>query len=192
MPTFLCEYFLRPNYPVTHGLFGDWFTIWNYLWLFICGYLFAKEMKTSWPVFSRMKYITLCLGIVAFICFQIPALNDVYLLKAALRTVNMWCWLFTLVGIAIDFLHTGSKWLSYANEAVYPFYILHQTAIIGIGYYIRNLEMSIFVKFLIVAGGTTLICWVLYEFLIKRIGILRFLFGMRSRTTDSKSNNNKK
>lgn len=179
VPIFLSEYFLRIPYPPTNGLISDWFNLARYLWVFVCGYLFARAMKESWPMFRRMKYSTLCLGIVGFTCLYIFPVTDSFLWRSALRALNMWCWMFAIVGFAIDYLNKGSKWLSYANEAVYPFYILHQTVILAICYYVRNLEMSIFTKLLIIAGGTTLICWVLYEFLIRRIKVLRVLFGMR-------------
>ncbi len=50
--------------------------------------------------------------------------------------------------------------------------------------------MSIFTKLFIIAGGTTLICWILYEFLIRRIKVLRILFGMRSDPHSCKKKSN--
>jgi peptidoglycan/LPS O-acetylase OafA/YrhL len=69
--------------------------------------------------------------------------------------------------------------LAYANEAVYPFYILHQTITVGLGYALKHSPMGLLPKFLLMAAGTFLIAWVLYEFLVRRIRWIRPLFGMK-------------
>ena len=60
-----------------------------------------------------------------------------------------------------------------------PFYILHQTIILVIGFYIIGRGLSIMVKYLIISTGSILLIMVLYELLINRINIFRFLFGMK-------------
>lgn len=180
IPTYLCEYFLRPYFPVTHALTNDWFTFCNYLWLFVCGYFFARSMKVCWPMFSHMKYVTFILGIITFLCWYVPVTNY-YPVRAFIRAFNMWCWIFSLMGFAIAFFYQPRKWIGYANEAVYPFYILHQTILIAIGYYIGGLHWPVMGKFLIMVLGTYIGCWILYEGLIRRVNLLRFLFGMKKK-----------
>jgi len=183
IPVFLCEYFLLPHFPGNRALRSDWYILIEFLFFFLCGYLIARNINDIWPIFIKSKYLTLCIGIISYIIYaNLYNLPGYEFLKAILRTLNVWCMLFAIFGFAIQYLNKKSKWISYANEAVYPFYILHQTAIIGIMYYIRNWELNIFVKFIIVVVGTTLICWVLYHFIIRKIGVLRFLFGMKPRT----------
>lgn len=192
IPTFLCQYFLSPHYPVTLAFWGDWFAILDYLWFFVAGYLFAKNIDNTWPIFNRLKYITLALGIISYAVYSLSFTTtfDNHLIASIARSVNAWCWIFTIIGFAITFLNKSSKWLTYANEAVYPFYILHQTVIIIIAYYIYNSNMSIFTKYIIVASGTVIICWILYQFLIRKYNVLRFLFGMKPlarKTTENKT-----
>jgi len=181
IPVFLCEYYLFPLFPDNRALKDDWFILCEYGWFFLCGYLIAKNMDTIWPVFRRSKYITLCIGIIAYAVYGCLFLfkPDAIFLISISRSIHIWCMLFAILGFAIQYLNKKSSWLSYANEAVYPFYILHQTAIIAIVYYIRDWDLNIFLKFVIVVAGTTLSCWVLYHFLIRKIGALRFLFGMK-------------
>jgi peptidoglycan/LPS O-acetylase OafA/YrhL len=57
----------------------------------------------------------------------------------------------------------------YANEAVYPFYILHQTVIIIIAYPMIDWQMPVLAKFLLISFGTFAVCWLLYDGLIRRI-----------------------
>jgi glucan biosynthesis protein C len=68
---------------------------------------------------------------------------------------------------------------TYANEAVMPFYILHQTLVVVLGYYIVKLNAGIGIKYAMTVIGTFLITLVLYEFIVRRTRIARFLFGMK-------------
>lgn len=105
-----------------------------------------------------------------------PAANALRLL---LESANQWFWLITILGGAIRYLNWGSRALTYANQAVYPFYIFHQTVIIIIGYYVIQGPSSIVLKFITIFGCTFLFIFLLYETLLKRTRITRLLFGIK-------------
>jgi hypothetical protein len=67
--------------------------------------------------------------------------------------------------------------LRYAREAVLPFYVLHQTVIVVIGFCIAHWEASVMVKYLILNSSSFVVIMALYELLIRRVNVLRFLFG---------------
>jgi glucan biosynthesis protein C len=62
---------------------------------------------------------------------------------------------------------------------VLPFYILHQTVIVILGFLIAGWDASVIVKYLIISTASFAVIVVLYERLIKRVQVLRFLFGMK-------------
>jgi hypothetical protein len=68
----------------------------------------------------------------------------------------------------------------YAREAVLPFYIIHQTVLIIIGFYVVKWETGIMVKYLTISLSTFVITLILYD-LIRRTNPTRFLFGMKLR-----------
>ena len=69
--------------------------------------------------------------------------------------------------------------MRYASEASLPFYMLHQTVIVSIGFFIGDWNLSILVKYpLLILVAFTMIM-ALYELLIRRINGLRILFGMK-------------
>jgi glucan biosynthesis protein C len=70
----------------------------------------------------------------------------------------------------------------YANEAVLPFYILHQTVIVVVAFYVVQWNAGALLKFLVISMTTLIITLFLYEVAIKRTMATRFLFGMKSRT----------
>ena len=69
--------------------------------------------------------------------------------------------------------------LKYTNEAVLPFYILHQTVIVTIGFYIAYWDASVAVKYLIISTSSFAVIVFLYDLVSRRVNWLRFLFGMR-------------
>lgn len=66
-------------------------------------------------------------------------------------------------------------------EAVLPFYILHQTVIIVTGYYVVQWDCDPALKYLAIALISFSLIVALYDLLIRRFNLLRFLFGMRIR-----------
>jgi peptidoglycan/LPS O-acetylase OafA/YrhL len=95
------------------------------------------------------------------------------------KNLNAILWVFTLVGFASVYLNFNHSILKYANEAVYPFYILHQSAMVVVGFYIVQWPLDIASKYILITVGTFLICWLIYEFIIRRNNILRLLFGLK-------------
>jgi len=70
--------------------------------------------------------------------------------------------------------------LRYANEGVLPFFILHQTVLLGIGYFIMSWEIPDALKWAIVFISSFIIIITLYTLLVRRFDLLRFLFGMKT------------
>jgi peptidoglycan/LPS O-acetylase OafA/YrhL len=90
-----------------------------------------------------------------------------------------WCWLLAIFGFGMKHLNFSTPFLKYANEAVLPFYILHQTVIVGLGYFVVQWAIPDWPKFLLILSTSFLIVMALYEFLVRRFNLLRFLFGMK-------------
>jgi surface polysaccharide O-acyltransferase-like enzyme len=79
--------------------------------------------------------------------------------------------------------HRKSKFVykvsRYASEAVLPFYIIHQTVLIIIGFYVVRWEAGVMVKYLTISIATFITTLVLYD-LIRRTNPTRVLFGMKT------------
>lgn len=67
----------------------------------------------------------------------------------------------------------------YVNEAVMPFYILHQTVIVVIGFYVVRLKTGVTIKYTLIVTATLAITLLLYDLVIRRTNLTRFLFGMK-------------
>ncbi|MGZ3750065.1 MAG: hypothetical protein ACXVAU_02245, partial [Mucilaginibacter sp.] len=64
--------------------------------------------------------------------------------------------------------------------AVYPFYILHQTVIVLVVYYIvQTQNESILSKYIYTVGITFFVSVLIYHLFIRPYALTRFLFGMK-------------
>ena len=69
--------------------------------------------------------------------------------------------------------------LHYASEAAYPFYGLHQTVLVAVGWWVVRWPVGVALKWALIyvaGGGLTLAA---YEVLVRRSRLMRFLFGMK-------------
>ncbi|MCJ7729306.1 MAG: hypothetical protein MUO27_05465, partial [Sedimentisphaerales bacterium] len=119
-----------------------------------------------------------CTTVVGFFLFESGYTLPGWLL-ALLRAFNAWAWLIVICGFGSGHLNFSNRFLRYASEAVLPFYILHQTVILAIGFYVVQLDMAIWAKFVVIATTSFLAIIALYNLLVKHMNILRFLFGMK-------------
>lgn len=184
IPLFFIEAFIEPFFPVTHALVGDWYTIINYMTLFFYGYMLITVKDDFWLTVENNRSHFLILGIISFsiMLFITIEFKDSYIRhysEAFLKVLNVWSWILALFGFASKYLNKKSELLTYSNEAVYPFYILHQSVMIVIAYYLMDLDWSLGAKAFIMIIGTFGISWLLYEFFIRRWKYIRPFFGLK-------------
>lgn len=99
---------------------------------------------------------------------------------ALLSFFSAWCWLFAILGFGMRFLAFDRPILRYANEGVLPFFILHQTVLLGVGYFVTSWEIPDVLKWAIVFLSSFIIIISLYTLFIRKFDLLRFLFGMKT------------
>lgn len=184
VPLYLYEALLEPFFPVTHNLVWDWFNFISSATLFLYGFLLISVRDAFWTTVERLRKKALFLGSVCFLAMLgiWLYLEDgmvVHFTEAALKVINMWSWILVLFGYGAKYLNHPSRTVTYANRAVYPFYILHQTITIILGYFLMDMNWGLTPKFTILTLGTFGGAWLLYEGLIKPIPFLHPLFGLK-------------
>ena len=86
-----------------------------------------------------------------------------------------------LLGLARRFANRPSRALAYLTAAVFPYDILHQTIIVVVGYWFTMHEAPLAIEAMAIVGATILGCVLGYE-VIRRVAVLRPLFGLPLRT----------
>ena len=103
----------------------------------------------------------------------------IFVLIMTLASVLIWSYLLAAFGYGMRYLNSNRRPLAYANEAVLPFYILHQPVILILGYFIVPLPLPILAKYLIIAPLAFGITLGLYEFGVRRVNLVRQVFGLK-------------
>lgn len=190
----LCLLVLMPTYPATHALFGDWFVHAESLPLFVFGYAIARN-PWFWAQVQRLRRTCLLLALLALttelsirwagrnlgagdITPAVAALPW-YGIERVARATYTWSALLALFGWGKLLLDHPFRWLPYCTEAVFPWYVLHQSLIIMLLYWLAPLKLGPWREPLLVLGGTIAGCAVLHELVIRRVGWLRPLFGLK-------------
>ena len=136
---------------------------------------------------KRARFVSLAIGIAAFVALDQlfftavrPTITpDDRPLYALLSGINTLAWLLAIIGFARRYLTRRPAFLAYATEAVYPFYILHQTITVIAVFWLVRTGLPVGAKFALAALITFAGTWLLYEFVVRRIAILRPLFGLK-------------
>jgi surface polysaccharide O-acyltransferase-like enzyme len=189
---FLIQYYIYYQFylkfPEQGSLVEDWFVFNSSISYLILGYLLASSNQ-FWDNCERYRKINLSLAVVTslllFINYYLPnALPkkegmdaQVYFLLDALQ---IWSIILTIIGFTKKHLNNSSSILQYLNQAVFPFFIIHQTIIVSIGYWIVKLKVSILTKYLLLSICSSIVIYALYEYIIRRTKLTRFLYGMKN------------
>ena len=83
-----------------------------------------------------------------------------------------------VLGFARRWITKDSALRRYLTDAIFPYYILHQTAIIMIAHELRGRDLPAWLEAGCVISGTVGACVLTYE-VVRRVALLRPLFGLR-------------
>ena len=198
MASLICAWFtLRQAYPSSHALVNDWYNHAKYFSVFIAGYLFALQGNWWQKViaFRRWFLLAALVGYSLIIADRNGLFDSVpasfgesfsgRLLVGAVLALNHWGWILALIGYAGRYLNRPTNVLDkdgsllhYCNNAILPWYMLHQTLIIVFAVWLMPLALPVGVEATLLIILTCAGCWAGYE-LVKRFWLSRWLFGLK-------------
>jgi glucan biosynthesis protein C len=188
---FLTQLALRPFFPEElHNMTDVAYTVF-YGCFFFFGALFYSD-QDLWQSIERNRKKLLLAAILILIPFYGVFLHwhkvidigiydeDTLELIFDISSIYLsWFTLIAVIGYGSHYLNKPNKILPYTNEGLYPFYILHQTVIIWLGFYICQLDWSIAAKFWSVSFLTLIICVAFYFAIIRPFNVMRLFFGVK-------------
>ncbi|MCX7364876.1 MAG: hypothetical protein NTV97_23985, partial [Alphaproteobacteria bacterium] len=178
---------LAPISRNPNGLFGDWHgLVYNGVLLLYGGFVFGTpDMLVA---LNRQRWLALVVGIASYVLlytifFQGQTLPRIASADrpayALLSGINTMAWLFAAVGFANRHLTMRPRFLGVATEAVYPFYMIHQTVTVIAVYWLLKLDVPSVAGFLVAAVATFGVTTLLYAGLVRPLPLLRPLFGLK-------------
>lgn len=188
IPLAIIQMTLKVAYPGPQNIVSDWARILFMIVIFLYGVLFyifpwfRESLERNFGV-AFATGVTISTFIIIMHLFNyrlVFGYNVPNLLQLGINSLATLCWLIVLLGFSQRTLNFSNRFLEYASEAVLPIYIIHQTIIIIFGYYIVNTDFSLIVKYILINMVSFVLIVAIYDTIVKRFGLLRFLFGMRS------------
>lgn len=178
---------LFPIFDDTHALIDDWYNHAVYGGLFLFGVALAKS-ATAWrDVAAVWKPALACaiVGYAAIVAYNLGVgdneLPEPWLaLVRGLRSAHMWGAILALLALAHLKLNRDTPARRYLTEAIFPYYIAHQTIIVLVGHALTPYRLPPAVELAIILPATVLGCALTYE-IARRVPGLGPLLGLKWR-----------
>ncbi len=158
--------------------------------VYVCYLLYGFIIFSHVPLQERIQrmrpyYLGLAIAATALLLWQfryvVPRHGTTAELSFGLFfIIGSWSWMLAFIGFAGAYLRRGTPFLRYANEAVLPFYIMHQTVLLAVGYVVLRWQIPDPLKWLIIAPVSFAVVMGMYELAVRRSNVLRVLFGMKA------------
>lgn len=174
---FVAEVFIvDPNpyemYAMTwHGFFLG-------LLAFFFGFCFVLSGKAFWEMMLKWRWLFF---FVAVILFTVRLTQFQQFASGYLLATESNCWIFAVFAFGYKYLNHPGKTLSYLSQAAYPVYIVHMMFLYLGSMLIFPLDIAVPLQFILVLLFTVLGCFTFYELIIRRINLIRPLFGLKSK-----------
>jgi hypothetical protein len=167
------------DYPETHRLVGDRNTVCYYALLFAAGHLLGRSAGVWDHLIARRGRYLAALGALLAVMLPPNAWPEPFEQIGIAATV--WFLILTALGWTRWYFRRpgarGPRWLDHAQRLSYPFYLLHQTVIIVVGWGWLQLQLGPWTRFGAVLISSFVATWALSE-LVAHSGPLRPLFGL--------------
>jgi peptidoglycan/LPS O-acetylase OafA/YrhL len=168
---------------------------------FVIGYIMPADERFTEGI-KKVGWVCLALGLIGFavegaflfvLNYNYHNLHHpggepfslLYVLFNTVMSIASWSWVAFVLSLGAKYLNVKNKLITYGNEAALPFYIFHQTVILCVGWFVIRWNIGILPKFLIIAVTSFALIMILYELLVRRFNVVRFLFGMRPKKKPS-------
>jgi peptidoglycan/LPS O-acetylase OafA/YrhL len=199
IPSVIAYTALNLSFPETHDLIHDWGRHIYWIFFLITGFC-CINFPALMNSLERNRRSSLLLAFASIFLINYLRWNNLepdevivdwrndwrtYAFMA-LFPITAWCWIFTAIGYAKRYLNKKHRIQDYINEAVYPFYILHQTIIVIVVYYVVQSPDSVYSKFLFTFITSFALIMCIYHLLIRPYAVTRFLFGMKPKKKEAK------
>ena len=159
-----------------------------FLFFFLAGMFFIKQ-PGIWRALADHRrtnlYWLMASTFLFYGYYYMPSLSAYISVEAQwqlwwfVASLVSWSGLLTMIGYAVKHCSTTPAWLKNVNELIYPFYILHQTVIVALAFYIVQWGTGIALKSISLLLSSFLVCAFLCWVVIRPFKVTRYLFGLK-------------
>jgi len=185
LPLAMWTVVLQPHFDATGDLVHDWYRHAMYFTCFLYGYWLGTD-AAPWNEFARLRkpaFACAATAGAAYLAAVVLLPEDVGdATQAAIwivRNLYVWLALSAILGWSRVLLDRPFRWLPWANASVYPWYVLHQSLILLLAWWLLPLHLGPVVEAILVLAGTVLGCWAITA-CVQHVRWLRPCFGLKA------------
>jgi len=173
-----------PVFGETHALVDDPYAHLAYGFAFLFGVGLARSEPVWEPILANWRKAAamalLGYALIVVLDMTIPGESGELelLVSRFARSLLAWGAILALLGLARLHLHHDGPARRYLTEAIFPYYIAHQTIIVLAGHLLTPLRLGPGAEFAVILAATVLGCALAYE-LGRRVPWLRPLIGLK-------------
>ncbi|MCW4461865.1 acyltransferase family protein [Sphingomonas sp. BT-65] len=175
--------------PEDHGLLSDWAGHAQYLPMFLFGFVLAgtpqlwAPLQRKWKAALVIAALSGAVVVVVELVFPGETIPPRWVMagERAAQVAMAWTMTIALFVLADRYWNRDHRWRKSIAEAVFPFYLIHQPAIVVITWYSLPLKLNPWVEFATLLAGTGAACAAFY-LIGREIGWLRPLIGLGPRS----------
>ncbi|MCR9067169.1 MAG: acyltransferase, partial [Cytophagales bacterium] len=144
---------------------------------FMFGFCFVLTGHPFWKMIYKWKWLFLVSAISLYLNRLFQNQIQGYTM---LMVVESTLWVYSILAFGFKYLNYSNRALRYLNQAAYPVYVVHMIFLFLASLVIFPLALNPYLKFTLVLLATCLGSLASYEFVIKRVKVLRPLFGLKT------------
>ena len=149
---------------------------------FATGYIWICNRKLFFASVNNNAFIFLSIATIMYA----NRLQNEWVITNTVTSIESFCWIVGIFGIAAKYLNKDSNWLKYVKEAVFPVYIFHLPIQQAVAYFLFPLPIDAIYKLLLLVIVISLVSILFFE-LLKRIALVRPLIGLKPMKNKSPS-----
>lgn len=157
-----------------------------YIIFFVAGFLIVGQTRLLASI-EKNRWFNMVIGIImaaAYMFFRNNTRPSLVELSGVMDGLSIflasWAGILAILGFGMKHLNFSNPLLKYANDAVLPFYILHQTVLLVVGYAVLRWHIPDLLKWAVIVTLSFTLIMGIYDLLVRRINLLRFMFGMKA------------
>ncbi len=184
IPLLVSQIILRVYFEEeTHALFNDWATYTFYFIFFLAGFILlpVRSIAGAMTRYRRLYLLetVVAMALMLIVREQAQSVRTAEVIYDISEIALSWTGAVTVTGYARRYLDGNTRFRKTANEAIYPFYLLHQPALVITGYFFVRLSIPVVWKVLLILTSSLILILSVYIFFIRPFNLMRILFGMK-------------
>lgn len=176
----LLEILLRPKFPGYQSFWGDWANVSVYFSFYFLGYIVGRDSCFIVAIHNkRMVFFVIAIASTALhIAFK--RFYNHPSISAAFWGAGAYSWVMFFMALYRKYANRNSNALRYLSQSSFSLYIFHYFLLSLFNFSLIRTGINHYVIWSLTTIGTYILFFLLYEVIMKNVGLLRYIGGIKA------------